>query len=322
MLKNLAVYPKGLWLAQIAEQWRAQHIHAHWAGTTASVAMVASNISGIPWSFTCHRWDIVENNLLCLKVRAATLARFINQKGLDMATSMGVKGLERKARVIHMGVELPELPSRAGAKNRPPIIICPANLLPVKGHKYLIEAVALLKERGVQICLWIAGQGELRECLEKQVMQRGVSCQVRFLGQLSHLSILHHYAQGDVDALVLASVDLGNNEHEGIPVALIEAMSYGVPVVATAAGGVPELLYGGAGLVVPPQEPQSLADAIQSLISDHGLREQLGRAGRNRVEQEFAVENTVNEMVAMFGMGPALPKEAGGAYPAVQPSVQ
>src|SRR5260370_27575528 len=120
MLKNLAVYPKGLWLAQIAEQWRAQHIHAHWAGTTASVAMVASNISGIPWSFTCHRWDIVEKNLLCLKVRAATLARFINQKGLDMATSMGVKGLERKARVIHMEVELPHLPAPAAPNNPPP----------------------------------------------------------------------------------------------------------------------------------------------------------------------------------------------------------
>ena len=54
LLKNLAVYPKGLWLARLAREWRADHIHAHWAATTATMALVASEFSGIPWSFTAH----------------------------------------------------------------------------------------------------------------------------------------------------------------------------------------------------------------------------------------------------------------------------
>ena len=108
LAKNLAVYPKGLWLGRVARAWGAAHIHAHWAATTATIALIASEASGIPWSFTAHRWDIVENNLLVLKARRARLVRFISRSGLEMARAAGVNG---KAQILHMGVELPALPA-------------------------------------------------------------------------------------------------------------------------------------------------------------------------------------------------------------------
>src|SRR5579872_3634802 len=88
--KNVSIVPKALWLAEIAREWEADHLHSHWAGTTATLTMLASAISGIPWSFTAHRWDIVENNLLNEKVRHASLARFISEDGLSMAREIGI----------------------------------------------------------------------------------------------------------------------------------------------------------------------------------------------------------------------------------------
>src|SRR5579862_4208360 len=111
-LKNLAIVPKALWLADIAKQWKADHIHCHWAGTTATMAMLASKVSGVPWSFTSHRWDIVENNLLPAKVKSATFARFISEDGLRLAKKMGVTP-NGKTRVLHLGISIPrELQAR------------------------------------------------------------------------------------------------------------------------------------------------------------------------------------------------------------------
>ncbi len=92
LLKNLAVYPKGLWLAKVVLEKGADHIHAHWAATTASMAMVASAVSGIPWSLTAHRWDVVENNLLKQKARRACFFRCISEKTCEMALERGCPG--------------------------------------------------------------------------------------------------------------------------------------------------------------------------------------------------------------------------------------
>src|SRR5260370_41785968 len=81
LFKNLAVFPKGLWLAHVARRKGVDHIHAHWAGTSATMALVASVVSGIPLSFTAHRWDISEKNLLAEKAEMATFVRAIDARG-------------------------------------------------------------------------------------------------------------------------------------------------------------------------------------------------------------------------------------------------
>jgi glycosyltransferase involved in cell wall biosynthesis len=97
------------------------------------------------------------------------------------------------------------------------------------------------------------------------------------------------------------SIDLGNGLHEGIPVALMEAMSRGVPVVATRTGGIPELVSPGTGLLVPPGDSIALADAIQSVLEDAGLRETLARSGRKRVMQAYDIVEVVSELCSAMG---------------------
>jgi len=299
-LKNLAVFCKGLWLAQMARRWGAAHIHAHWAVTTATIALVASEVSGVPWSLTAHRWDIVENNLLALKVRKASFTRFISSSGLRLAQALDIRDSEKTV-VLHMGVQVPIDTSEVREPNDcPAIILCPANLIPIKGHRYLLDALAILEQRGLRPCLWLAGDGELREQLRRQADDLGISDRVRFLGVVPHEKLLDLYRCGKVCMVVLPSVDLGDGHHEGIPVALMEAMSYGIPVISTAAGGVPELLSGGAGLLVPPGNPSPLADAIESMLRGPQLREQYGRAGRAKVDDEFNIKSIAIKLIQQF----------------------
>jgi colanic acid/amylovoran biosynthesis glycosyltransferase len=296
-IKNLAIVPKALWLADVAVRWRADHIHCHWAGTTATMAMLASRLSGVPWSLTAHRWDIVENNLLAAKVNTARFVRFISEDGLRMARAIGI-GPAYNARVLHMGVAIPgKVRRRYGPR---PIVLCPARLVEVKGHRFLLEAWRIVQRGGLDAELWLAGDGELRPQLEKLSETLGLGGSVKFLGAVPHDKLLQIYEEGSVSAVVLASLDLGNGLHEGIPVALIEAMSYGIPVVATATGGTAELVLPGTGLLAPPADPSALGDAIRSLLQNRNLREQLGDSGRRRVVEAYDIVRVVAELVSEF----------------------
>jgi colanic acid/amylovoran biosynthesis glycosyltransferase len=297
-IKNLAIVPKALWLGAVAREWGAEHVHAHWAGTTASAAMLASAITGIPWSFTLHRWDIVENNLLAAKVHRASFARFISEDGLRIARERGVP-VSEKTRVIHMGVALPRKPAPESAH---PVVLCPARLVAVKGHAILLEAWRVVKARGVAGELWLAGDGELREKLKTTVRRTGIDDSVRFLGALPHGELLSLYERGLVSVVAMASLDLGRGCHEGIPVALIEAMGYGIPVIATRAGGTPELIVPGAGLLVAPGDREALAGAIEQVIGDPECAGGLGRAGRRRALEDFDITRVAAELTRAFGV--------------------
>jgi glycosyltransferase involved in cell wall biosynthesis len=307
-IKNFAIVPKALWLAGTAVRWRADHIHCHWAGTTATVAMLASRISGIPWSFTAHRWDIVENNLLVEKVNSASLARFISEDGLNMARALGVQ-LADKTRVLHMGVTIPESITRWHGPRQ--VVLCPARLVEVKGHRFLLEAWRILQRLGQEAELWVAGQGELRAQLEELREKLGLTASVKFLGGLPHKELLKLYEQAPVSAVVLPSIDLGNGFHEGIPVALIEAMSYGIPVVATSTGGTAELVIPGTGLLVPPANPAALADAIGSLLRDSKWNAQIGHAGRQRVIEGFDIVRVTSDLLKEFEAAAPVGKSLG-----------
>jgi hypothetical protein len=99
--------------------------------------------------------------------------------------------------------------------------------------RYLLEAWKILRDRGVEGELRLAGPGELRSTLEAQVNASGLADSVRFLGAVPHDALLKIYGEVEIAAVVLASIDMGHGLHEGIPVALIEAMSFGIPVIAT-----------------------------------------------------------------------------------------
>ncbi len=287
LLKNLAVFPKALWLARYARRADTDHLHAHWAGTSATLAMLAAEISGIPWSFTAHRWDIAEDNLLALKVRHSCFVRAISAHGgQELAAIVGCP--EWSPWVLHMGVELPQLAPRKQTVAGPLRVLTAARFVEKKGHVYLIDAVRRLKERGVSVRVELAGDGPLAGSLKQAVRDLRLEDDVVFVGKLAHEKLLSAMADGRWDVVVLPSVVTASGELEGIPVSLIEAMACGLPTIATESGGIPELLGGGAGILVSPADPESIAQALTTLAEDRALRAELAQRGRKRVEQAFS----------------------------------
>lgn len=302
LLRNVYSFPKGFWLARTVIDMNADHIHANFAVSSASIAMVASKLSGIPWSFTAHRYDIVENDLLNLKIQQALFARFISESGILLAQKLSIDIDKENIKMLHMGVELPVLLNSSSERLLSGIktILCPANLYPVKGHFYLFEAIAHVKQYGKSVRLLLAGDGELRSSLENLANQLHISDETEFLGHVSNDELLQMYKSKKVDMIILPSVDLGGGLHEGIPVALIEAMSFEVPVISTDTGGISELLYDDAGLLVPQKDSRALADAIISLIGNPTLMRNIGRNGRKRIESDFNAHKSVDMLLSLF----------------------
>ena len=308
-ISNAIATAEGMWLARLAHAWGADHIHAHWAHLTATMAMGASDLSGIPWSFTAHRYDVLLNNLLDRKLRSARFGRFIARYMLDIATRLVSAEAAARAVVIHMGVRIP--PTIAPRVDRAvPVALCPGRLVPMKGQLYLVDAAAMLAARGLPFEIWLAGDGPDRAAIAARIEAHGLEQRVRLLGVLPHAELQRLYRVGAVDCAVLPSVDLGAGVHEGLSVALIEAMAYGIPAISTPTGGQAELLDRGAGVLVPERDAPALADALGGLLGSSDLRGRVGLAGRRRIEQEFDADAIAADLVERFSaerrVGPAV----------------
>jgi colanic acid/amylovoran biosynthesis glycosyltransferase len=308
-LKNLAVFPKGLALAHVARARRLDHLHAYWLSTPATVAWIASRLTGIPFSATAHRWDVYENNLAARKLRDARFVRTISERGRrDLLLRTG--GDPDNVHVVRLGVALPaprrvrviagDSWGRLPAEDRPLRILCAAALVPVKGHAVLLNALALLRERGIAFGCTLAGDGPLRDEIATEIEASGLGEHVHLAGTIPHDELLERLQRGDFDVSVIASVERAGGLMEGVPVALIEAMAAGATVVATDSGSVGELVDGTTGLLVPHSDPAALAEALVRVARDPLLRDRLRDAARSRVERDFDVGRTAERLRALL----------------------
>ncbi|MEU3166221.1 glycosyltransferase [Streptosporangium sp. NPDC006930] len=168
-----------------------------------------------------------------------------------------------------------------------PVVCCVANLMTYKGHRHLIEAMALLADRGTPCTLVLAGEGPERDALTPQAESLGVD--LRLLGLRRDVQALVHRAS----VVVLASLQ------EGMSNAVMEAMAAGRPIVATAVGGTRELLNG-RGLLVPPQDPRALADALERVLRDPRLGASLGGAARAWALDNLRVDSMIDRHLTLY----------------------
>ncbi len=303
LIKNLAAVPKALWLARRCRAEGIEHIHAHWGAVPGTYAMIAATVAGVPFSLTCHRYDIAQNNLFPDKARRASWIRAIDRAGArELANHIG-PGLPQPI-VLHMGVVPPPVtPPRRRPAGAPWRFVIAARLVEKKGHRYLLEAMAALRKQGRSVVLDILGEGPLQGDLEHQVRLLGLEGLVTFAGTSPHATFLQRLTAGDWDAMALPSIVARDGDKEGIPVSLIEAMACGLPVVATDNGGIPELLEGGAGLVVPEHDVAALADAMARLMDDVTLHAAMIVKARERIEREYDLKAVVDRLERGFVTG-------------------
>ena len=266
LFKNLLVFPKGIWLAKRAKEDGVDHIHVHWGSTSSTMVLICGEISHIPWSLTCHRWDIYENNLLASKSDRGRFVRFISRRGASDAEKLGVR--KAKSVVIPMGVKVDALPPVRTLEREVPQVLCAANLIEVKGHKYLIEAIRILRDRHIQVRLLLAGAGALENELRELTRDCRLEDRIEFLGQLDHANLMHLYDANQIDLFVLSSIETPGGNHEGVPVSLMEAMAHGVPCISTKTGSIEELIPPAENLTVPHTDAEALAKKIGELVTD------------------------------------------------------
>lgn len=279
----------------------ARHIHAHHADVAADVALLAASLGGRgwSWSFTLHGptelFAVAEHRL----PRKTELARFvICISEYARSQVMGFVGTEHwgKLRVVHCSADVRRFQrvDRSG-RDGPAEILTVGRAVPVKGQALLLEAVAELVRRGVDARLTVVGDGPQLAELRALADRLGVAASVEFTGAVGQEEIVSYYERADVFAM--------GSFAEGVPVVLMEAMATGLPVVATRIAGIPELVVDAeSGYLVAPGRVDELVAALERVISARpDQRDAMGRAGRAKVEAEFAVEPVTQELLEVFG---------------------
>ena len=276
-----------------------EHVHAHFAHGSATVALLLARLTGLPFSFTGHGSDLLVSSRPRLLRRKVAEARFVTV--VSEFTRSHVAGIATpadRAKVVRVpsAVDVATFPRSQPARQTPPLVLTVARLEEEKGLDVAVEAARILAERGLAVRWEIVGDGSLRESLAEQTRAAGVEARLTLTGALGHAAVRERYARATVFALP--------SRREALSVAILEAMAAGVPVVTTAVGGSPEIVRDGeSGLLVPPDDPVSLAGALERALGDPALRARLAEAGR-RVAESHDLGRTVASLRHLFGSGP------------------
>lgn len=277
----------------------ASVLHAHFVNDAAVLARYIARLSGLPYRVTAHAYDIYQDPLLLLpNLRAASEIFTVSEANRRhlVARLAEARSTAAPIEVVRCGIDLERYAYRDPATpSAPARFLCVARLVPKKGHAVLLDAIARARRDGVDVVLDLAGEGMEERRLRERAAQPDLDGAVTFLGMIPRDEVRNRMMRAD--AVVLASRVAADGDRDGIPVALIEAMALGVPVVSAAVSGIPELVTEGAGRLVPPDDPAVLAEAIRETISaPPAERVAQARAGRRRVESDFDLRRIAHRL--------------------------
>ena len=270
--RNLVLIPKATYMYYtIFDKRQYEFIYIHWMSAPCQLGLILHLFTSVDYGVTGHRWDLVENNNLVKKFDFASFIRVISEGSLKLFDEKLLCLFKSKIEVIKIGVPIRDsLPSLELKNNR---IISVGNLIPVKGHRYLVQAIEQLKMQGTNVFLDIIGDGSCKKELQNMILKKNLSMNVRLLGSLPHAEVLTYLGSREYDVFVLPSIDLGGGEHEGLPVSLMEAMNFDLPCISTKTGSINELIEDGYnGMLVVDKQPIDLANAISKLLINDDLR--------------------------------------------------
>jgi glycosyltransferase involved in cell wall biosynthesis len=195
--------------------------------------------------------------------------------------------------VVPYGVDLTRFCPRPREERTPVVIGAVSRLSPEKGFEHLLRAVAMLRDRGVDATLVLAGGGPSRAALERLASQLSITPRVRFLGDLAHEDVPAALQRMDIFAMP--------STWEGFGVSAVEASAMQLPVVASNIHGIPDVVVDGeTGLLVPPRDPAALANALERLAGNPELRRRMGAAGRAFVAAHYRWEDNAAQMAALY----------------------
>ena len=264
-------------------------------------ALLARKFLGIPYVVYCHGSDVY----LPWKFKKIISAMIFNEAGAVIALTDDMKNeLKKNCKkdiiVIPNGID-PEkfegfpkqiIRDKFKIQFKEKIIVFVGGLRPVKGVKYLIEAFSIINQKNSDVKLFLVGDGLERRKLEDAVKKADLEKKVNFIGQVENNEIPKYMSISDI--FVLPSLS------EGLPVVILEAMACGLPIVATKAGGMPEVVKDGEnGFLVEPKKPEQIAEKVLLLLRDDELREKISNNNREKAKK-YSWINAVDKIEKIY----------------------
>jgi glycosyltransferase involved in cell wall biosynthesis len=291
-------------LATLFRERGVDVVHSH-EFTMAVFGAAAARMVGLPHVITMHGGMAFAERLrrrvaLRLAFRASTHVVAVSRDTRDrLVEALNVR--PERVEVVPNGI-VPEpgdggaVRSELGLGPEDRLVLAVGNLYPVKGHRFLLEAVARSGRAGAGCHVAIAGRGDQESALRECAARLGLSDRVHLLG----------YRADIADLLAAADVFAMPSLSEGLPLAMVEAMFAGVPVLATAVGGIPDLIHDGAsGRLVRAEDPDALCEALRELLGSAPVRARYAAAAREHAVRGYGAAAMVDAYLRLYGVGGA-----------------
>ena len=299
---SFPLFVKSMGYAYLFSLLSPDHIHANFMSWPSTVAMIAAKLLGISYSISAHAKDVmVEGECFRSKVESAKFISICNKFAYKYCVDHSGVANPKNVLLQYHGVD----PKTAFAgissiekPDRPLLFNGGSRLVEKKGQKYLIEAARILKDKGYDFEVHIAGPGPLYKSLLAQIKDLDLGDRVYIHGEgegVSFDTVVSYLKIADV--VVQPNINLGSGDSDGIPTFVIESALMAKPVVATDAGSIIDLIENEVtGLIVAQRDPLAFAEAIERVLNDSSLGSRLGEAAKARAEQMFDLDKNIKEL--------------------------
>jgi glycosyltransferase involved in cell wall biosynthesis len=284
------------WKRDIGPGREVSHLHSHFIHSPTEMTFYLSLISGATYSVSAHAKDIYtssDSEIFERVSRAQFLMTCTHYNWNKIRNIVGEEQQEKVFEVYH-GVNLQSFERKTAFPEQPhPLLITVARIVEKKGYPDVLKALKILKDEGLVLKYEIYGDGEDREIVENLIKSLQIEDQVKVLGTVAQPEVLLAYERAGI--FVLASKETGSGDRDGIPNSMAEAMAMEMPVVATNVSGIPELLENEKnGLMVSPENPEQIAQAIKRIMQEPGLGKRFGIEARKKVSLVFDSDRCID----------------------------
>lgn len=300
LARNLLFFHRTMVLAHMIARDHIDHVHAQFAYLTAAVGREAARFRNCSFSVGTHAWDIYgqEPETVLSYLAGARFITCCTETGLERLRALLPAEDHDKLLLVRHGLRRDAIGPAEGGKGK--LVLAVGRLVRKKGFCNLIDACHILKHRSKSPNCLIVGEGPLREPLTRMVSHLELTDSVKFLGEMPHEAIVDLLAS-EAAVFVLPSVVCPDGDRDGLPNVILEAMAARLPVITTTASAAGEAIEDGVnGCLVPPDDPDSLAECIEHLLANESDRIRLGEAARQTVASDFDLGRCVAPLVERF----------------------
>jgi len=297
ILRHFAYVVEAIVLANWCRRDGVEHVHAHFGTNSAAIAMLASQLSGIAYSFTAHGSEEFEKAPLLsldVKVRNATFVVAVSSFGRSQLMRWLPSSQWEKIFLVHCGLDQRFIKFEPSPPPRAPRLVCVGRLGEHKGQLLLVAAARRLHDAGTKFTVVLVGDGPMRPLIEEAIRQNGLADYISITGWVTGEQV-----QAEIigcRALVLPSFS------ENMPIVIMEALALGRPVISTYVAGIPELVQAGkSGWLVPASDEVALAQAMnEALTTSVDRLATMGLAGRAYVSEYHDAAKEAAKLQGLF----------------------